>query len=94
MKNPKNTQISKTTSISSGTNINFYQMGPQPKNNLRVGYLKPTCPFKTGGRFCTHIANGNLTNKRKQCLYYKNLSECPYLKLMKEEPDVLANPKE
>jgi len=40
------------------------------------------CPFKTGNKYCTHIANGNRTKSNKGSCIYKE-SKCPYLKEMK-----------
>ena len=46
--------------------------------------FKMTCPFRTGTHYCTHIANTNLTRKRKKYLY-PNFSECPYMKNLVEQ---------
>jgi len=52
--------------------------------------MKPIiCPFKHAGRFCTYNGNRNLTKngKRVKCIYHK--LNCPFLKEIKEEKDVI-----
>ena len=75
------------------TNLNYFQSGPLPKvrkKPLPISF-KPRCPYNTGVRYCTHIANQDLTNRRKNCIYYKDFSKCPHLNQMKEDLDGISD---